>query len=567
MINKLKDLKISNKLLLSFLIVIILYVTTVGVAIMGSSSIRGSFNEFYNVSYSIVKEATAFRLNQYVVARNMYQIAYERDSSSAVSDMEETKSCIESVNQAIKNIEELYQDKEMVAQMNTLYDKLVIPREKVMALLENEKYDEAMTIYRSEYDPLAREARAFLRDMENTAKQEADEYFSSSEANARTMMITLIILALITVIFVSVIWYIISKSITKPLLEIEEAAKEISQGNLNVEIDYHSQNELGSLSQSMRETIATLGDYLREIEKSLNLLGRGKLNYKTKMEFKGDFVRLKGSLDRISQMLSESMLKINNSAQQVSGGAQQISNGAQMLSQGASEQTGSIEELAANINEISDNVKNNADDAVAASHLADKVERNILDNSKQMDDVTRAIEEIKQNSINITGIVKEIEDIAFQTNLLSLNAAVEAAHAGDAGRGFSVVAAEIRKLAAKVTEASKLTAKLIQKSTQSVEEGSMLINTTEESLKTIVTGAKELSTKIESISQANVQQANFIIQIRQSIEQISDIVQGNSATSQESAAASEELAAQAQILKELVNSFEVQEKDETEYEI
>lgn len=567
MVNRFINLKIMNKLLLSFLIVIILYIATVGVAIMGSSSITGSFNEFYNVSYSIVKETTAFRLNQYVVARNMYQIAYQRDTMSAISDMEETKGCIESVNQAVRNIEELHQDKELVAKMNTLYDKLVIPREKVMTLLENEKYDEAMAIYQSEYDPVARETRAFLREMENSAKEDADEYFSSSEANAKSMQITLITLALITIIFVSVTWYFISKSITKPLLEIEGAAKEIAQGNLNVDISYCSKNELGSLSQSMRETIATLGDYLREIERSLNLLGQGKLNYKTKMEFKGDFVRLKTSLDHISQMLSESMLKINNSAQQVSGGAQQISNGAQMLSQGASEQTGSIEELAANINEISDNVKNNADDTVAASHLADKVERNILDNSKQMDDVTRAIEEIKQNSINITGIVKEIEDIAFQTNLLSLNAAVEAAHAGDAGRGFSVVATEIRKLAAKATEASKLTAKLIQKSTQSVEEGSVLINSTEESLKNIVTGAKELTTKIESISQANIQQANFIIQIRQSIEQISDIVQGNSATSQESAAASEELAAQAQILKELVNSFEVQEKDDLEYEI
>lgn len=271
---------------------------------------------------------------------------------------------------------------------------------------------------------------------------------------------------------------------------------------------------------------------------------------------------LKTSLDKISTLLSEAMLKISNSAEQVSGGAQQISNGAQMLSQGASEQTGSIEELAANINEISDNVKNNANDTVAASNLADAVEQEILDNSEQMKAVTEAINDIRQTSMNITGIVKEIEDIAFQTNLLSLNAAVEAARAGDAGRGFSVVASEIRKLATKTTDASKITADLIQQSTKSVEEGSALIVSTEESLKHIVDGARNVATKIERISQANIQQANFIVQIRQSIEQISDIVQGNSATSEESAAASEELAAQAQILRDLVNRFEIQERDE-----
>ena len=256
------------------------------------------------------------------------------------------------------------------------------------------------------------------------------------------------------------------------------------------------------------------------------------------------------------------MQQISNSAEQVSGGAQQISNGAQMLSQGASEQAGSIEELAANINEISDSVRNTADDTVAASNVADAVEQEILENSKQMDQVSEAMNLIRQTSTDISGIVKEIEDIAFQTNLLSLNAAVEAARAGDAGRGFSVVAAEIRKLANKTTDASKMTAALVQKSAHSVEEGSSLIQQSEQTLKHVVDGARDVATKIERISQSNIQQANFIIQIRQSIEQITDIVQGNSATSEESAAASEELAAQAQILRELVNRFEFEGKED-----
>ncbi len=556
-----KNMKVTRKLLLSFLTVILLYVISISATLVGVHSITGSFNEFYNNSYQIVKESMNFRLNQYIVARNVLQIISDRDLAVSAETLSETEASMEVVDDSMKNLERLYKDKEMLSELKTRYEKLVTPREKVLNLLKTEKFDEAMKIYEKEYNPQAMETRTFLRQMETTTKEEADAYYQASEVSSDTMLLVLIALAGITVLFSSAIWYLISKSITRPIQELKRSAEELAAGNLHTEISYTAENELGSLAESMRMTIQALREYMSEIEKSMMLIGKGKLNYQTEVEFKGDFIALKRSLDHISVMLSESMMKISNSAEQVSGGAQQISNGAQMLSQGASEQTGSIEELAANINEISETVKRNADDTVTASDLADAVEQEIMDNSTQMEAVTMAIAQIRQTSKDITGIVKEIEDIAFQTNLLSLNAAVEAARAGDAGRGFSVVAEEIRKLATKTTDASKITAQLIQKSTKSVEEGSALIDASEQSLKHIVDGARDVASKIEQISQSNIQQANFIIQIRQSIEQISDIVQGNSATSEESAAASEELAAQAQILRELVSRFELLERD------
>ena len=556
-----KNMKVTRKLLLSFLTVILLYVISISATLVGVHSITGSFNEFYNNSYQIVKESMNFRLNQYIVARNVLQIISDRDLAISAETLSETEASMEVVDDSMKNLERLYKDKEMLSELKTRYEKLVTPREKVLNLLKTEKFDEAMKIYEKEYNPQAMETRTFLRQMETTTKEEADAYYQASEESSDTMLLVLIALAGITVLFSSAIWYLISKSITRPIQELKRSAEELAAGNLHTEISYTAENELGSLAESMRMTIQALREYMSEIEKSMMLIGKGKLNYQTEVEFKGDFIALKRSLDQISVMLSESMMKISNSAEQVSGGAQQISNGAQMLSQGASEQTGSIEELAANINEISETVKRNADDTVTASDLADAVEQEIMDNSTQMEAVTMAIAQIRQTSKDITGIVKEIEDIAFQINLLSLNAAVEAARAGDAGRGFSVVAEEIRKLATKTTDASKITAQLIQKSTKSVEEGSALIDASEQSLKHIVDGARDVASKIEQISQSNIQQANFIIQIRQSIEQISDIVQGNSATSEESAAASEELAAQAQILRELVSRFELLERD------
>lgn len=560
--KKIYNMRISSKLLLTFIIIILLYLASVGSALIGGFKIVDNFDIFYNKSYQIVKEATNFRMNQYVVARGMLQIVTAGDITATDKEFSEVKKSITAVDESMENLKVLYGDDPTLKELTKMYDELVPLRSKVISLLEAEKYDNALKAYNNEYYPKAEEARDFLREMENLAKENADENFKDSKKSAQNVLISVLILGIITILFATLIWYYIARSITKPLQELKSAAEDLAEGNLKTDITYESNNELGILADSMRNTVHSLSLYINEIETSMKMIGSGKLNYETDVEFKGDFISLKQSINMISSMLGESMQQISNSAEQVSGGAQQISNGAQMLSQGASEQAGSIEELAANINEISDSVRNTADDTVAASNVADAVEQEILENSKQMDQVSEAMNLIRQTSTDISGIVKEIEDIAFQTNLLSLNAAVEAARAGDAGRGFSVVAAEIRKLANKTTDASKMTAALVQKSAHSVEEGSSLIQQSEQTLKHVVDGARDVATKIERISQSNIQQANFIIQIRQSIEQITDIVQGNSATSEESAAASEELAAQAQILRELVNRFEFEGKED-----
>ena len=379
-----------------------------------------------------------------------------------------------------------------------------------------------------------------------------------ADTNARNNgIMVMIILIAVLVIFVTVItWYMVSRGILKPIQAVKSAANDIANGQLKTKLEYESTNELGELAQDVRDTAEALSSYVTSVQTGMLALGSGKLNYRSDVQYKGDFVAIGKAMEEIALMLRDSMQQINSSAEQVSVGAEQVSNGAQALAQGASEQSSSIEELAVSINEVAESVRDNADNAVKSSQLAQLTGKGIIKSDHLMDELMKSIEEIRKNSRQITGVVKEIEDIAFQTNILALNASVEAARAGDAGKGFSVVAGEVRRLAAKTTSASKLTAELIDKNSEAVEYGSTAVSETAEALKKSVENAREVNVMVEGISSISVQQAESIAQIRKSVELISEIVQGNSATSEESAAASEELSAQAQILKDLVEQFE-----------
>lgn len=338
---------------------------------------------------------------------------------------------------------------------------------------------------------------------------------------------------------------------------VKMAANTIAGGQLHINLAYTSEDELGELAEDIRATALALEEYVVEIKRGMIALGGGNLKYQPQVDFKGDFKALEEALREIGDLLRQSIQQIGNSAEQVSVGAEQVANGAQAMAQGASEQASSIEELAVSINEIADSVQDNAGNALQSKERANKVEQSLTEGDGQMDELLDCMQLIKKNSREITSIVKEIEDIAFQTNILALNASVEAARAGEAGKGFSVVAGEVRRLASKTSGASKLTAGLVDKNTEAVNAGLNAVNIAAQTLQESVKGAQEVNDMVENISSASVQQADAVAQIRRSVELISDIVQGNSATSEESAAASEELSAQAQILKELVDQFEI----------
>jgi len=360
------------------------------------------------------------------------------------------------------------------------------------------------------------------------------------------------------IVFSCVIAIRIANPIAKPIVSLVKRIEMLSEGDLHSPVpQVKSKDEVGILATSFTSTITILNSYIGEISTVLSLLAAGDFTVETHQEYKGDFIEIKTALTSITDNLGGMFTFIDESADQVSSGAGQVSSAAQALSQGATEQASSIEQLSASITEIAGEVNKNAYDASTVNKLSLEASAEVERGNEHMKKMTSAMSNISDSSNEIGKIIKTIEDIAFQTNILSLNAAVEAARAGVAGRGFAVVADEVRNLANKSAEAAKTTTALIESSIQAVKFGTKMADEAATSLNSIIEGTKKTAELISEIATASNNQATAINQITLGVDQISAVVQTNSATSEETAATSEELSAQSQALKAILSALKL----------
>lgn len=375
-----------------------------------------------------------------------------------------------------------------------------------------------------------------------------------------TIVITLIMVVVFVVVGVIVAIFV-SGQIVKPIRACSDRIRTLALGDLSSPTyETDAKDETGVLSKSTIDLVKNLNRMIGDIERILTAMAEGKLNVDTETNaaaYVGDFSELITAVKRINRELSNAMGKIEIAADQVSSGSDQVSAGAQGLSQGATEQASSIEELAATITEISSKTDENLSDCIKAKDCVDETARLLQDANIQMHSMTDTMGRISNASDNIVKIIKAIEDIAFQTNILALNAAVEAAKAGEAGKGFAVVAEEVRNLAAKSQDAVKSTASLIGESSNAVQEGIRISGETAATLEKVLEASRDVIDIVSKVAEASDMQATSVQQVTIGIDQISSVVQNNSATAEESAAASEELNSQAQLLKSLVGRFEI----------
>lgn len=558
------NFKISKKLTISYAVVLIFLVVSMIVSAFNLINIGDRVETFYNGPFTVKGAANSLNASFEQMQKSVFR-------SISTTDTDITQEALDNVGVAVTNIQEQLSiiqenfpgDQSIVQRLQDALTELAPHREYVLEQAEQNKNVEAATYMEKNNIPIIKKAQTELTAIIDFANDRADILITDLR-DARTRSIVILVILGVASVLISIVFGVyITRSITKPVSEIENAAKMISDGNMNAAISYESKDELGNLSGSMRTTVSRLSSIIADLTRLLESMSNGNFDIKTNAEedYVGDFRPLLMTIRQMNTGLSSTLGQINESSNQVSAGADQVSSASQALSQGATEQASSIEELAASINEISEKVKRNAQNAQEASLKATDTGGQIMQSNQQMQEMIKAMDEITASSNEIGKIIKTIEDIAFQTNILALNAAVEAARAGTAGKGFAVVADEVRNLASKSSEASKNTAALIENSLNSVRQGAKIADETAQALLSAVDGAKLVTETIEQISEASNDQATSIAQVTQGIDQISSVVQTNSATAEESAAASEELSGQAQMLKNLVSHFKLKESD------
>lgn len=368
----------------------------------------------------------------------------------------------------------------------------------------------------------------------------------------------------LTVLLLAVIAVIFSLSITKSVKKLSAAAGKIAAGELDVELNVSSRDEVGLLAKDIRAITARLKEYIlyiNEVTGALNEIANGNFVFHLEYEYKGEFARVKTALLRVRDTMTQTLRQVVLAADQVASGAGQVAAGAQASAQGVTEQASAVQQLAATLQDVGHQISDNTKLVNVAGTEMEKVTREVGEGKVKMQNMLGAMEDITSNSQEVAKIIKEIEDIAFQTNILALNAAVEAARAGQAGKGFAVVADEVRSLASKTADASHSTATLIKNALDAVNNGKVLADDTAASFDEVYDTVDELARNARAITENSGKQDEAVHQAADGVEQISSVVQTNSATSQQSAAASEELSGQAQTLKELVARFRLSEEN------
>ena len=375
------------------------------------------------------------------------------------------------------------------------------------------------------------------------------------EQTVRTMhIVTGAGLGLTLILLLSLVIYIMRR-VLRPILLITEKTKPLQDGCMNIELNYAANDEIGDLAGTLKQSLERINQYIEDINRIMSQLSSGNFDVRASVPFIGDFRSISDSIDSFTASLSSAMSNINNVEHKVFGHAQSLSGSSQMLAQGATDQAAAVEELTATTEDLARSAEKNMQMATEMRDNARLTGDQVNLSSQQMEQLVSAMSDISNTSQEIENIISTIENIAFQTNILALNAAVEASRAGEAGKGFAVVAKEVRDLAAKSDQAAKATKDLIENSVQAAGRGSRIVDEVSESLKRTLSLVTESNSAVEEFADAVQIEATAISQVSEALGQISNVVQTNTANSEESAAVSAELYEQVNRLKTQTSRF------------
>lgn len=444
-------------------------------------------------------------------------------------------------------------------------DKYLQSDQKVLEIgategAESSKQAQAVAAY--EMDPAYKKAYAALQGLMDANVMLGDETEKSLQTLTAILVVVIVLIILSAAFIATMIGRKVAAGLAKPMQELIVRLKEFEQGDISSSFpEYNVDDEVGDVVRAVRGTTEKLQLIIADLEQLLGMMADGNFNITTSCEeeYVGEFSGLLTAVLQMNRQMDEALKEVRSASQMVSMGANNLAEGAQALAEGATDQAASVEEMQAMMNEITLSITRNAEDVNKAYLKAKECAKRAGDSRTKMADLRSAMDRISETSQKIGAIIGEIEDIASQTNLLSLNAAIEAARAGDAGKGFAVVADQIRNLAEQSAKSAVNTRALIENSLNEVENGNRAASKTSDVLAEVVAEIQFIAEAAKAQSESSGQQAEFMGQAEAGVIRISEVVQANSATAQEASATSEELSAQAFTMEELVGGFTLRE--------
>lgn len=347
------------------------------------------------------------------------------------------------------------------------------------------------------------------------------------------------------------------KELLSPIVKVEEQMIELAKGNLHAPLELEADDsEVGQMVSAISLMKHNLTDMITEITAVLEKMGNGNFHITIEKEYAGDFQPIKTAFLKISSEMRKTLLTVKEASGQIGRGSQQLAGAAEDLAEGSTVQADKVSELMALIEAMSGNMERNVEEANGSVRLSTSAGKALMVGNEKMEELKTAIGEINNCSEQIRSIIVTIQDIASQTNLLSLNAAIEAARAGEAGKGFAVVADQVKSLAEESAKAAGETTKLIETTVVAVKKGISIADETAKDMGTVMVGAKEATEKMGNMATLLKQDVESMHRINESITLVSEIVDNNSATAEETSAVSEEQKEQVEAMVQMMARFE-----------
>ena len=566
--KRIANLKVEGKLKVYQMTVLVMTLFLVLVALISTVVIRSNIEKITKVwSPSLeylqdLETMTAkYRIKQYqhlVESDAAVMNSCEEEIKKLESQIQDTDAKLEAIMSANSKAQKGRDDYDAA---NAAWEKYRGASDEILQLSREGKQQEASKLMTGEVYEDYKSFSKKLTILCGKFQVELDQ--AKTMANVCTVIIFIVIVAagLAIAVVTTMIGRIITNSITEPVEQIDAAVASLRKGELsNVEmLTYESEDEFGDTIRNLKEAMGILADYVSEISVEVKAIAQGDLtrNGDDITDFLGDFSELKTSLLYILKRFNSTLTEISNLAEQVSSNSSEVENASKSLADGATEQAGVIEELNATIDTVVDMAEDTAKETQNASARVKASANKANEEKEKMNELLTEMEHITEISKEIGNIITDIEDIASQTNLLSLNASIEAARAGEAGRGFAVVADQIGKLAADSAKSAVNTRDLIDKTLVEIEKGNTITRTTADAFNQIITDMESFAELAENTMEKANSQAESLEQIGQGIEQLSGVVQGNAASSEENTAISINLAEGAAKMHDRVNIFKL----------